>query len=123
MDQKKKFLYIISTHPIQYMVPLYQEIAKHNYFNFKVMFCSEETINGGIDQHFGVPVKWDIPLLDGYDNVFLKNNAPFPSINNGFWGIINFNLIKELYTAPKGVLVDREARILNVGGEVLCGIF
>ena len=28
-----------------------------------------------------------------------------------------------ILSTPKGVLVDREARILNVGGEVLCGIF
>ena len=28
-----------------------------------------------------------------------------------------------ILSTPKGVLVDREARILNVGGEVLCGVF
>ncbi len=28
-----------------------------------------------------------------------------------------------ILSTPKGVLVDREARLLNVGGEILCGIF
>ena len=28
-----------------------------------------------------------------------------------------------ILSTPKGVLVDREARLLNVGGEVLCGVY
>lgn len=28
-----------------------------------------------------------------------------------------------LLSTPKGILVDRDARLLNVGGELLCGIY
>jgi len=49
-----------------------------------------------IDPDFGVPVKWDIPLLDGYPWVSLRNRsrAPGPGsffglFNPGIWGLIS----------------------------------
>jgi ribosomal protein S8 len=28
-----------------------------------------------------------------------------------------------IFSTPQGVMTDREARFLNVGGEVLCGVY
>jgi ribosomal protein S8 len=28
-----------------------------------------------------------------------------------------------LLSTPKGIMVDRDARLLNLGGELLCGIY
>jgi small subunit ribosomal protein S8 len=28
-----------------------------------------------------------------------------------------------IFSTPQGVMTDREARLLNLGGEVLCGIY
>jgi glycosyltransferase involved in cell wall biosynthesis len=41
-------------------------------------------------------VKWDIPLLEGYNYKFLKNYSPRPSIFAGFFGLINPAIINEL---------------------------
>lgn len=101
----KNKVYIVVTHPIQYFVPLYQEMAKDADLDLHVMFCSDETIKGSSDEHFGIEVKWDIPLLEGYNFKFLKNNSWKPSLNNGFWGIINLSIISYLWSAPKGLIV------------------
>lgn len=101
----KKNIIIVVTHPIQYFVPLYQEISKERDLNLKVYYCSDETVNGGIDKHFGISIKWDIPLLEGYKFKFLKNNSWKSSFNNGFWGVINFSIIKELIRSPKSLVI------------------
>ncbi|MBL0024758.1 MAG: hypothetical protein IPO98_06935 [Saprospiraceae bacterium] len=62
----------ISTHPIQYIVPLYQVIEEHGQLNYEVVYCTDETIKYEIDKHFGREIKWDIPLLEGYKHKFLK---------------------------------------------------
>ena len=96
---------ILVTHPIQYFVPLYQEMSKEKDLNLKVLFFSDETIKGGVDKHFGIPIHWDIPLLEGYNFKFLKNNSWKPSINNGFWGIMNLRIFSELVKSPKSLII------------------
>ena len=73
--------------------------------NTSCWYCTDETINGGHDKQFGVNVKWDIPLLQGYDYQFFKNFSWNPSHFNGFLGLINFGLIKALFKIPKAVVV------------------
>jgi glycosyltransferase involved in cell wall biosynthesis len=102
---KKKPIYFVVSHPIQYMVPLYQELEKDETLDVRVFYCSDETLNGSIDKQFGVKIKWDIPLLDGYKFEFLKNNSWKPSINNGFFGIINFSIISRMWKIPKGFVI------------------
>lgn len=101
----KNHIYIAITHPIQYFVPLYQEMAKVDDLNLNVLYFTDETIKGVRDQHFGLEFKWDIPLLSGYKYRFLKNNSWKPSINNGFFGLINFEIIKILLKEPKGLVI------------------
>ncbi len=100
-----KNIYFLITHPIQYYVPLYQQMSEDKDLNVKVFYCSDETIKGAIDKQFGVEVKWDIPLLSHYQYTFLKNYAINPSIHKGFWGLINPGLIPELFKAQKGVVI------------------
>jgi hypothetical protein len=49
----------------------------------KVYYCSDESVRGMKDKGFGIDLKWDIPLLEGYKYKFLKNYSPKPSIFNG----------------------------------------
>ena len=67
--------------------------------------CTDSIIKGGFDKQFGVEVKWDIPLLKGYNYTFFKNYSWKPSISNGFFGIINFGILKELFKIQKTVVV------------------
>ena len=100
---KKNIIFVVS-HPIQYFVPLYQEMAKNEEAHVKVLYCTDETMKGGIDKMFGVKVKWDIPLLDGYESKFMTNHAFKPNMNT-FWGLLNLGLIKELWKAPKSLVI------------------
>jgi glycosyltransferase involved in cell wall biosynthesis len=69
------------------------------------LYCSDETLTGSIDKQFGVLVNWDIPLLDSYDYVFLRNASIYPSINNGFFGLINLGVISFLKKQPKSIII------------------
>ncbi len=65
-----RLAYFVS-HPIQYQAPLLRRIAKEEDIHLKVFFSSDISIRSYLDPGFGVPVKWDVPLLGGYDHEFL----------------------------------------------------
>ena len=89
-------LFFIS-HPIQYFTPLYKKLAEEMpNREVKVYFLSDETLKPVMDKDFGARFAWDIPLLQGYSYKFVPNDAPRASIFNGFWGLMNFRLIKIL---------------------------
>jgi glycosyltransferase involved in cell wall biosynthesis len=61
--------YLVS-HPIQYQAPLLRLVARERNIRFKVFFGTN-TAGGFWDPAFGTTVKWDVPLLDGYEHEFL----------------------------------------------------
>lgn len=71
-------------------------MAKEPDIDLLVLYCSDENVKGYIDKDFGVEVKWDIPLLEGYNYRFLRNNSWKPSIFKGFFGLLNFEIYKVL---------------------------
>ncbi len=96
----------VATHPIQYIVPLYQELAKEGTIDFEVVYMTDETVKGSFDKHFGREIKWDLPLLDNYKYKFLTNYSWKPSLNTGFWGLMNFGIISYLWKQPsKSVII------------------
>jgi len=104
MQDKQSFIFFIS-HPIQYYSPLFREMAKVENWDFEVWYCSDENIKGHLDRGFNTQVKWDVDLLSGYKYKILKNNSPWPSIFNGFKGLINLDAIKLLRQKKKAVIV------------------
>ncbi|WP_428332402.1 glycosyltransferase family 4 protein [Novosphingobium sp.] len=64
-------LAIVVSHPIQYYVPLYRELARDPDINLKVFYFSDLSIRGGFDEGFGGEVRWDIDLMSGYDSEFV----------------------------------------------------
>lgn len=66
---------IVTSHPIQYQVPLFRAIANQPGIDLTVFFGSDHGIAPGkIDQGFGKAFAWDISLLGGYTHIFLKNS-------------------------------------------------
>jgi glycosyltransferase involved in cell wall biosynthesis len=59
------------THPIQYQAPLLKRIAKEPGILLKAFFESDMSIGSFRDSDFEATVRWDVPLLDGYDYEFL----------------------------------------------------
>ncbi len=65
-----RLAYLVS-HPIQYQSPLLRRIAQEPGIDLTVFFGSDFSTRGYMDEGFGVEVKWDIPLLNGYKSEFL----------------------------------------------------
>ncbi len=82
-----KITYVLS-HPIQYISPLLQMLEADSSIQLKVCYFTDHTI-GGLDRQFGQKIKWDIPLLEGYDYHFVKNYSPQPAVSGRFFGLIN----------------------------------
>ena len=63
------------THPIQYQAPLLRRIAREPGIDLTVFFFSDLSVRGYADKGFGgVQVKWDVPLLEGYNHEFLPRS-------------------------------------------------
>jgi len=68
--KKVKVAYLVS-HPIQYQAPLLRRIAQEPDIDLTVFFASDFSVREYVDRGFGIDVKWDVPLLDGYHHEFL----------------------------------------------------
>jgi glycosyltransferase involved in cell wall biosynthesis len=99
-----KNILFINSHPIQYFAPMYKYMNEQG-VKTSCWYCSDASIKGGFDQEFGVKITWDIPLLDGYEYRFFKNNARNPSPENGFFGLVNLSMLRSLAKAPRSLVV------------------
>ena len=87
---------IISSHPIQYNAPLFALLAKESKIDLKVFYTwGIDSINEKYDPDFQQNIKWDIPLLKGYQYQFLDNTSKDKGSHH-FKGIINPNLNQEI---------------------------
>jgi glycosyltransferase involved in cell wall biosynthesis len=84
-----KLAYLLS-HPIQYQSPLLRRIAEEPGIDLTVLYTSDFSVRGYKDTGFGIEMKWDIPLLDGYKYKFLPrlrdghDIRPLKPLNHGF---------------------------------------
>jgi glycosyltransferase involved in cell wall biosynthesis len=64
-------LAVYISHPIQYFAPLFRELAE--IINLHVYYYNDfgQKI-GQVDPGFGVPVRWNTPLLEGYEYTILE---------------------------------------------------
>jgi glycosyltransferase involved in cell wall biosynthesis len=77
-------LVILSTHPIQYQVPVWQALARDGRVPFEVWYLSDHGVRPSADREFGKTFAWDIDLLSGYPHRFLDGAAD--AIPDTFWG-------------------------------------
>lgn len=99
-----KKIIIIDSHPIQYYTPLYKEIVHSGKFDLEVWFCSKIGLENYFDKEFNTHVKWDIPLLEGFNYVFLKNWSIFKNFEWPLLRLINLGLIWRLFKLEKSVI-------------------
>ncbi len=99
-----KSLAIVVTHPIQYYVPVYQQLAK----GCKLKVFYTWGVQGAADKYdpdFQKTINWDLPLTEGYPFEFVENKAKNPGSHH-FKGIVNpglINMIKDF--RPDAILV------------------
>ena len=99
-----KKIIIIDSHPIQYYTPLYKELVYSGKFDLEVWFCSKIGLENYFDKEFNTNVKWDIPLLEGFNYVFLKNWSIFKNFEWPLIRLINLGLIWRLFKLEKSVI-------------------
>lgn len=90
-----KKLAIIQTHPIQYNSPWFSLLAAKENFEVKVFYTYSQRQYDFFDKDFGVEIKWDIPLFDGYDYQWIENRAKNPGLEK-FKGIVCPELIPSI---------------------------
>lgn len=77
---------IITTHPIQYHGAWFRRLASEPGLSINVFYCHNATAKEQANAGFGVEFDWDVSLLEGYPNRFLRNVAKQPGIA-GFRGL------------------------------------
>ena len=86
MSEKRFTVLVVAAHPVQYMAPVLRRMAKHPQLDLRVAYCSLRGAEAGMDPEFGQEVKWDVPLLDGYQWTHVPNKGPE---RESFWGMNN----------------------------------
>src|SRR3984885_9808631 len=90
IKRRVRLAYLVS-HPIQYQAPLLRRIAQEPDIDLTVFFASDFSVQEYVDKGFGVDVKWDVPLLDGYRHEFLpsiwdrRRTGPTAQLNYGIF--------------------------------------
>lgn len=85
---------ILSYHPMPYHVAFYRAAHEDPRVRTTVLFLDRYGIEGQFDPEFEVEVKWDLPLLEGFESKFLRNVTfdntwpLFMRVNPGLFGEI-----------------------------------
>ena len=64
-------LAILTTHPIQYQVPLWQALHQDGRVPFEVWYLTDHGTRVSHDREFGKAFAWDVDTLRGYPFKFL----------------------------------------------------
>ena len=70
---------VLASHPIQYQAPWFRALAKA--LELQVFFCHRQSAGEQGKAGFGVAFDWDVDLLAGYQNRFVKNVSTRPGVN------------------------------------------
>lgn len=96
MTKRPLRVLLVSSHPVQYATPIFRLLAKDPRVEIQVAYCSMQGAEAQLDPDFGVEVKWDVPLLEGYPWVGVPNRSWAPGegsffgfFNPGMWRLIS----------------------------------
>lgn len=73
-----KNLLVFDSHPVQYRVPIFKELAKSDKINLHVVYASDCSVKGYKDVEFGTNVAWDGGMLEGYNYSVLNSEKGIP---------------------------------------------
>jgi glycosyltransferase involved in cell wall biosynthesis len=80
---------VLCSHPVQYMAPVLRRMAQHPQVDLRVVYCSLRGAKAAYDPEFTATVKWDIPVLEGYEWTEIPNQG---SGSESFFGLCNFGI-------------------------------
>ncbi len=91
MSQRRLRVLVVSSHPVQYASPIFRLMAHDPRIESHVAYCTLQGAETQTDPDFGIEVKWDIPLLDGYPWVVMRNCSRRPRVTS-FFGLLNLEI-------------------------------
>src|SRR5690242_4679755 len=93
MTKRRHRLLVVATHPVQYQSPVFRRMALDPLLDIQVAYCCLQGAEAGTDPEFGIEVKWDVPILEGYPWIKVRNNSLRPGLDR-FFGLFNLGLWK-----------------------------
>ncbi|GAB3163121.1 glycosyltransferase family 4 protein [Telluribacter humicola] len=97
-------LLVFDTHPVQYRVPVWQEIEAVSPGTVHVVYASDCSVRGHLDTGFNKTIAWDEPLLDGYQSTILncERGTPFEG-----WGSLTGDGVEQVFETvrPDNILL------------------
>jgi glycosyltransferase involved in cell wall biosynthesis len=93
----------LSTHPIQYQAPLFRALHRRPGVHVTALFCHPHGVEPSFDREFGRVIRYDVPLLEGYEYRFLRNLAVSPGLTPT--GLINPGVARVLATGEFDALI------------------
>lgn len=118
MKNGKYRVLLLSDRPVQYMSPLLRRQAQHPQLEILVAYCSLQGAVAAVDPGYGVEVKWDVPLLEGYDWVSLaeeKTGRRPGLLSKAIWRLVRDGDYDALYV---GGYYFREAWTAMLGAKL-----
>ena len=98
-------LAVVVSHPIQYYAPWFRLLARRSDLQLRVFHLWNFGVTNQLDRGFGAVVRWDVPLLDGYDSCFVPNRSKDPGTHHLF-GLDNPDLNRFLLAwKPDAILL------------------
>src|SRR5207253_1641799 len=79
---------VLVTHVIPYGSSLFKLLARDPRLDLLVAYCSMQGAETGIDPEFGIEIRWDTSLLEGYRWLHVPNRSPRPALGR-FFGLVN----------------------------------
>ncbi len=86
-------LLIFDSHPVQYRVPVWQILESEHPGCLHVVYGSDCSVRGHVDEGFGKNMAWDEPMLSGYQHTVLNCEKGVPLSS---WGSLTGKGVKEL---------------------------
>lgn len=101
---KTKVVFVTS-HPIQYQIPIFRHLENNPEIEFSVLFAMMPNANEQ-GSGFDVAFEWDLPLMEGYLFKVLKNVSAKPGVTH-FSGCDTPGVFRELkWMKPDAVVVN-----------------
>jgi glycosyltransferase involved in cell wall biosynthesis len=88
MTRRPLRVLLAASHPVQYSSPIFRLLAQDPRLGIQVVYCSMQGAEPQLDPGFGIYVKWDVPLLEGYPWLLVPNRSPVPRVGS-FFGLFN----------------------------------
>ena len=91
-------LLVFDSHPVQYRVPIWQYMTRKSPGSVHVAYASDCSVRGFMDKEFGTALKWDEPMLNGYESTVLNCEHGTPLSG---WGSLTGDGVKALLEKVK----------------------